>query len=59
MAAFGVLLSLLAPHALRGLVLVPLATLVALVPFDPGERYSHLVVDGALLVGALGAMASL
>jgi hypothetical protein len=58
-AASGVALSLLAPDILRGLTVVPLATLVALVPFDPGERYSHLVVDGALLVGALCAIAFL
>ena len=47
----------LAPAGARPLGLVPLATLAALVAFDPGERYGLVVVDGALLAGALGALA--
>ena len=51
----GMAIGLLAPVAIRPLVLVPVTTLLALVPFRPTERYGHLVVDGALIVGALGA----
>lgn len=55
-AIAGLLTALLAPDYARPLVLVPLLTLGALLPFDPGERYGHLAVDGALLVGATGAL---
>lgn len=55
-AALGVGLALLAPPAVRPLALVPLATLAALAAFHPGELYGLVVVDGALLAGALGAL---
>jgi hypothetical protein len=56
-AALG--LALVAPEAVRPLVLVPLATLAALAPFHPGELYGLVAVDGALLFGALAAFALL
>ena len=55
-ASAGLLTAFLAPDFVRPLALVPLLTLGALLPFDPGERYGHLVVDGALLVGATAAL---
>ena len=56
-AASGVALALLAPGPLRPLLTVPLATAAALGPFRADERYGLLVVDGALWLGALGALA--
>jgi hypothetical protein len=58
-ALAGVLLAALAPPAVRPLLPIPLATLAALAAFRPGERYGHVVVDGALLLGALGSSALL
>jgi 4-hydroxybenzoate polyprenyltransferase len=58
-AAVGIVVALLAPDFLRAMVLIPIATLIALAPFDPDERYSHVVVDGALLAGPLGTLAML
>jgi len=55
-AALGIACALAAPTGVRPLGLVPLATLAALVPFHPGERYGLVTVDGALLIGALGAL---
>ena len=55
-AVLGLALALLGPEAIRALAWIPLATLLALVRFDDGERYGHLVVDGALLVGGLAAL---
>jgi hypothetical protein len=55
-AVLGIACALAAPTAVRPLGLVPLATLTALVPFHPGERYGLVTVDGALLIGALGAL---
>jgi hypothetical protein len=55
-AALGLLLGAAAPPAVRPLVAVSLATLAALVAFRAGERYGLIVVDGALLVGALLAV---
>lgn len=56
-AGSGVALGLLAPAPLRPLLAVPLATAAALGPFRADERYGLLVVDGALWLGALGALA--
>jgi len=56
-AAAGCLLGLAAPAPARHLVALPLATLAVLLPFRPSERYGLVVVDGALLVGALIAAA--
>ena len=47
---------LLAPEEVRPITLVPATLLLALVPFRADERYGLLVVDGALLVGALAAL---
>jgi len=52
-AALGVALGAFAPAPSGALVSIPLATLLALIGFQPTERYSPLVVDGALLVGSL------
>ena len=56
LAAAGLGVALLLPTALRPLAIVPLTTGVALAAFYPGERYGLVVVDGALLLGALGAL---
>ena len=56
-AAASVAAALLAPPPLRPLGLVGAATLAALLGFRPGERYGLAVVDGALLAGALAALA--
>lgn len=55
LAALGVAVALGAPAPARSLAAVPLATLLVLLPFRPTERYGLLVVDGALLAGALVA----
>ena len=49
--------ALLAPGAVRPLAALPLAMAIAVAAFRPGERYGALVVDGALLLGAVGALA--
>jgi hypothetical protein len=51
-AALGVAVAAAAPMPARSLIAVPAATLLALLPFRPGERYGLLLVDGALLAGA-------
>ena len=56
-AGLGVLLGALAPSPSDALVAVPLATLLALVGYRPTERFSPLLVDGALLAGSLIAVA--
>jgi len=56
-ALLGVLGSALAPQSSRPLTCVPLATLAALVAYRPVERYAAFVVDGALIGGALLALA--
>jgi len=56
-AAAGGALGFAAPAAVAPLAAVPLATLAALLPFRADERYGLLVVDGALLAGALLAIA--
>ncbi|MGH0028636.1 MAG: hypothetical protein ACQGVC_02510 [Myxococcota bacterium] len=55
-AALGLLLAGLAPPPVRPLAAIPGATLLALLFFRPDERYGLVVVDGALLVGALSAL---
>jgi len=57
LAAAGIVVGALAPGSVRTLVAVPAATLAALVPFRASERYGLVVVDGALLAGALIALA--
>jgi len=56
LAAASLAATFAAPPAIRPLGLVGAATLVALLGFRPTERYGLAVVDGALLVGALGAL---
>jgi hypothetical protein len=50
-------LALAAPDGARSLAPIPIATLAALAAFRPTELYGLLVVDGALLAGALAALA--
>lgn len=47
--------ALLGPASIRPLILLPIFMAGAIAGFRPSERYGALVVDGALLVGALGA----
>ena len=49
--------ALAGPAAVRPLVAIPLATLLVLARFRPSERYGLVAVDGALLAGALTALA--
>lgn len=58
-ATTGALLGCVAPVALAPLALVPLATLPALAAWRRGERSALLLVDGALIAGALAACALL
>ena len=50
-------IALAAPDGARALAPIPLATLAALAAFRPTELYGFIAVDGALLVGALLALA--
>ena len=54
--ALGVIVGAAAPPAVRPLLAVPAATLTALLGWRRDERYGLLVVDGALLAGALFAL---
>ena len=54
--AAGAVLPLLVSAPTWPLALVPAAELAALVRFRAGERYGLLIVDGALLAGAAGAL---
>jgi 4-hydroxybenzoate polyprenyltransferase len=55
-AAGSIAAALLAPAPVRALGAVGAATLAALAAFRPTERYGLAVVDGALLLGALGTL---
>jgi hypothetical protein len=55
-AALGAAVGALAPAPVRPLAVVPLATLLVLIPFRRDEAYGLLVVDGALLLGAALAL---
>ena len=57
LAAIGVVVALSDGPSIRPLALVPLLTAGALLRRDIGERYGMVVVDGALLAGAVGAIA--
>jgi hypothetical protein len=59
LAALGILLGALGPPPVRPLAAVPALTLVSLLGFRPSERYGLIVVDGALLAGALVAIGML
>jgi 4-hydroxybenzoate polyprenyltransferase len=50
-------LALAAPAGARTLAPIPLATLASLAAFRPSELYGGIVVDGALLAGALASLA--
>jgi 4-hydroxybenzoate polyprenyltransferase len=54
--AAGLVAALLAPAPVRPLAALPLAMAAAVAGFRPSERYGALVVDGALLAGALAAL---
>jgi len=56
-AAAGVAIGIAAPAGARPLLLVPLATLLVLIPFRGSDRYVLMGVDGALLAGALACAA--
>ena len=54
----GLAAALLGPIGVRPLAALPLAMGAAVLGFRPSERYGALVVDGALLVGSLAALAA-
>jgi hypothetical protein len=54
----GLAAALAAPAPVRPLAALPLAMGVAAAAFRPSERYGALAVDGALLAGALAAVAA-
>lgn len=56
LAVVGIMLAALAPPVVRPLIAVPVFTLASVIWFRPGERYGLVVVDGALLAGALAAI---
>lgn len=58
LAALGVIVALVGPAAVQPLAAVPAITLLAVAAFRPGERYGLIVVDGALIAGALIALAT-
>ncbi len=53
MTLIGVAAAILAPRPLHWLLLVPLATLLAIIEFRSDEYYSLFVIDGALLGSAV------
>jgi hypothetical protein len=55
----GLAAALAAPAPVRPLAALPLAMGAAAAAFRPSERYGALAVDGALLLGALAALAVL
>jgi 4-hydroxybenzoate polyprenyltransferase len=57
-AALATVGAFLAPFGVRPLGWVGIATLGALLGFRPGERYGLAIIDGALLLGALTALAA-
>ena len=56
LALLAALCALAAPAGVRALVVLPLVLLATLLRFRADERYGLVVVDGALLVGALVAL---
>ena len=57
LAAAGMLAALLGPAGVGPLVCVPGCVALALTRFRPNERYGLIVVDGALLLGGITAVA--
>ena len=53
LALAGVFAAALAPTPVQLLAAIPATQLLALAAFRPGERYGLVIVDGALLAGAL------
>ena len=53
----GEAVALMGPAPIRSLAVIPAAQALVLGLFQPGERYGLIVVDGALLVGAICALA--
>ena len=49
--------AMLGPSGLAALVGIPAAIFAVLLPFRSTERYGMIAVDGALLLGALAAIA--
>jgi 4-hydroxybenzoate polyprenyltransferase len=56
-AGLGLGVALVAPEALRGFALIPGAEFLALSRYRARERYTAVVLDGALFVGACGTIA--
>jgi hypothetical protein len=59
LALIGVATAVAAPAPVTPLAAIPASELLALAAFRTGERYGLVVVDGALLAGALLALAAL
>lgn len=59
MLVIAIVIAFLAPAALAPLAWIPACEGVALATFRSSERYGHIAVDGALLVGALASAAQL
>lgn len=57
MCGVGAAASLCGPADIRPLAAIPLCVAASLAAFRPTERYGLVVVDGALLVGALASLA--
>jgi hypothetical protein len=49
----AIVMTLAGPESLRALVWIPIFEGVTLIQVRSSERYRHLAIDGALLVGAL------
>jgi hypothetical protein len=56
-ALFSLALVRLGPREIRPLAAIPLAMILAVAAYQPGERYGAIVVDGALIAGGLAALA--
>jgi 4-hydroxybenzoate polyprenyltransferase len=52
-AVFAAILAMVGPPGTRPLLWLPLAQLAGLAAFRPSERYSLVVLDGSLAIGAL------
>jgi hypothetical protein len=59
MALLAIGITFAAPAPLRPLVWIPVCEGLVLATFRPTERYGHVAVDGALLIGALATWAHL
>jgi len=57
LSGLGAVAALLGPQTVLPLAAVPVAELIALARFRPGERYRDWAVDGALLAGGLASVA--